>query len=144
MIIDHIENSVYLRYRDENNERVEDVVRDYKPYFYIKSWDWETEFKQVLAKVSCIIIKTIMYFCSISFSYITSFFHYHFFFGHTFAFIFVIEDKGHLHIEHPAPLNINKYFSLLNSQVLHIAILFFLTSLFVNRFHIVIFLKTHS
>ena len=50
MIIDHIENSVYLRYRDENNERVEDVVRDYKPYFYIKSWDWETEFKQVPAK----------------------------------------------------------------------------------------------
>mgnify|MGYP003663987207 CR=1 FL=1 len=47
MIIDHIENSVYLRYRDKNNERVEEVIRDYKPYLYIKEWVWEREFNEL-------------------------------------------------------------------------------------------------
>ena len=44
MIIDNLENSIYLRYRNEKNERIEKVVRDYAPYFYIRYLDWAKHF----------------------------------------------------------------------------------------------------
>ena len=44
MIIDNLENSIYLRYRNEKDERIEKVVRDYAPYFYIRYLDWAKHF----------------------------------------------------------------------------------------------------
>ena len=37
MIITHKDNTIYLRWRDENGNRLEKEVTDFRPYFYVNS-----------------------------------------------------------------------------------------------------------